>query len=67
MLSKVLDNAFVGMLSLGHDSFNSFEVTKRCDNGATPSTIATFVAGEWPPQYGPRPSTSVPKKAPPVR
>jgi hypothetical protein len=67
MLSKILDNAFVGMLSLGHDSFNSFEVTQRCDYGPTPSTIATFVAGGWPPSYRPGPSTPVPKKAASIR
>jgi hypothetical protein len=67
MLSKVLDDAFVGMLSLGHDSFNSLEVTKRCDYGAPASTISTFVAGRWPPYYRPGPSTSVPKKAASIR
>jgi hypothetical protein len=67
MLSKVLNYAFVSMLSLGHDSFDSFEVTKRCNHGATPATIATLVAGSWSSHNRPRPGASVDKKAPSVR
>ncbi len=67
MLSKVLNYAFVSMLSLGHDSFDSFEVTNSCNHGATPATIATLVAGRRSPHYWPSPGASVAKKAPSVR